>query len=75
MLLVDCSAFISDCCINKEELILRNFLKGFSISVITASNIKKILAISVKSWFPRKLAEMYVFKKTPTQTNKQNLEI
>lgn len=41
MLLVDCSAFISDCCINKEELILKNFLKGCSISVVTALKIKE----------------------------------
>lgn len=41
MLLVDCSAFISDLCINKEELILKNFFNGFPISVLTGLGKKK----------------------------------
>lgn len=50
MLLVDCSAFISDLCINKEELILKNFFNGFPISVLTGlGKKKKILAISMES--------------------------
>lgn len=41
MLLVDYSAFISDLCINREELILKNFFNGFPISVLTALKIKE----------------------------------